>query len=150
MTADSNSGKNYIFLAVYTVVQFFFALDGTGLEGRGTVLLFSPFRHFGIGWLALFVAVWWRSAFRGSRNTLILGVAFLMLVHYLITFTSAAAELSLYFAQPDDEVGLGRVLRLRPHTIYAGAATYVLGQFAIWAILLRKRLGRRESRCDPA
>ena len=130
--------KEIAFLAIYSIVQLFFAVDAMGMEGRGTSLLFSPFRYFGIGWLCLIAAIWWRASIQkwDLRNGLLTGI--LITMHYLITFAAVTEEITAYMARPDTEVGLGRVLRLRPGTIYLGVFTYFIGQIIVWGFVLRR------------
>ncbi len=130
--------KVILFCFVYTLLQLYFGVDGVGLEGRGTFLLISPFRLFGLGWLCMIAALVWRASNTTTEKSpigfFILG---LMTLHYAITGIFAGEEITKYLSSPSADEGLGRVLARRPSVLIFGILFYLLGQIVCWLILLR-------------
>jgi hypothetical protein len=126
-----------IFTTVFTLTQFFFAIDGMGLEGKGTAILAAPFRLFGLTWLLLICAVY----FTFRRNDAGSSSLFLVCLglHYLITFWHVGSELYELTLSSSTELGLGRVLVRRPQVLWFGALTYLAGNVIIWWLYLKDR-----------
>ena len=125
-----------IFALAFTILQLFFAVDGVGLEFRGSEILFAPFGPYGLNWLLLLFAIYWIPRANNTRGTIV--VCTLMLLHYLITFSYVVVEIREYQLLPDAALGLGRVLARRPEVLWYGSLSYFLGNAWIW-ILFRNR-----------
>lgn len=48
-----------IFCVVFTVAHLWFGLGGMGMEGKGSGILFAPFRLWFLNWFLLMFAVFW-------------------------------------------------------------------------------------------
>ena len=124
------------FCILYSVIQFYFAIDGVGLEGRGSFLLFSPFRFWLLGWFAMLGAILLPVILK--QRVLVLSLI-LMCVHYLVTVSYAWEDISRYLVDPTDDHGLGRTITRRPELIIIGAIFYFVGQGIVWVLIARKQ-----------
>lgn len=132
-----------IFTVVFTLTQFWFAIEGMGLEGKGTALLVAPFRLYGLTWLLLILAIYFipRRSNEGSSSLFLLVLGF----HYAITFWHVGSELYEFSLSSTTELGLGRVLARRPQVLWYGAFTYLAGHIIIWFTFLKHRASNLDS-----